>query len=64
MTQNDSILRLMRRRWITGIEALRECGCFRLAARVYELRDRGHKVERRWVERNGKRYAAYRITSA
>ena len=30
---------------ITAIEALREFGCFRLAARVYDLRAKGHKIK-------------------
>jgi hypothetical protein len=61
LNQTEAVLRLLRRRWITGLEALRELGCFRLAARVYDLERAGYTIKRRMVERNGKRYAAYRL---
>ena len=49
-------------RTITPIEALEEFGCFRLAARVKDLRDAGYPVQTVFVTdgHTGKRYAAYR----
>lgn len=45
---------------ITPIEALRMFGCFRLGARIYDLKRRGAPVSRRLVTApNGKRYAEY-----
>jgi len=45
---------------LTALEALERFGCFRLAARVHELRREGWQIEERAVEtRTGKRVAEY-----
>jgi hypothetical protein len=45
MRHNDLILQhLEQGRTITAIEALVLFGCFRLAARIKELRDAGHNI--------------------
>lgn len=44
---------------ITPIDALNQYGCFRLAARIDELRQEGLDIETVTQTRNGKRYAAY-----
>ena len=44
---------------ITPIEALNELGCFRLAARIEELRRSGHGIKTIIEKRKGKRYARY-----
>lgn len=46
---------------ITPIEALAEFGCFRLGARIWDLRDDGHNIHREMEldERTGKRFARY-----
>lgn len=59
-SQCDKILRYMQNgHTITPLDALKKYGCFRLGARIYDLRDRGINVWSVWVERNGKRYKAY-----
>lgn len=64
MSQTDAILGyLKRRRTITPLEALDQLGCYRLAARVNELRAMGHGIETHMVEKNGKRFAQYRYHS-
>jgi hypothetical protein len=45
---------------LTALDALNQYGCFRLAARIHELR-KDHEIEEVMVERNGKRYASYFI---
>jgi hypothetical protein len=48
MTDAQAVLRLLRLRGpsgLTPLEALREVGTFRLAARVWELRRDGHVIE-------------------
>ena len=57
----EVITRLKAGRTLTAIEALREFGCFRLAARVCDLRDAGWKIETREIKKGGKRYAEYYI---
>lgn len=63
MTQNDLILDALKRGPLTPLEALERFGCFRLAARVRDLRERGHAIA---VERhelaNGKKVARYRLS--
>lgn len=45
-TQNQRILDHMRRnRGITSLEAVHECGCTRLSARIWDLRAMGYNIE-------------------
>ena len=45
---------------ITQLEALNQFGCFRLAARIADLRDQGFKIDTKIVTlENGKRIAMY-----
>ena len=46
---------------ITALDALQHFGCFRLAARIHELRKEGYEIEETIVAHNGKRYASYFI---
>ena len=52
MTQTQALLEALRARagrGITPIEALDELGCFRLAARVWDLRQQGHDVRKQLI---------------
>jgi len=63
-TQCTQILQHMRDGYgITPLEALGEYGCFRLGARIYDLRQEGHNIYRVMVldERTGKRFARYSL---
>ena len=65
MTQSHLILKhLKKRKSITPLEALSRFGCFRLGARIYDLKRDGHVIETRMVERRGKRFAEYRLVRA
>ena len=44
---------------ITPLEALDCCGCFRLSARIKDLRDRGYIIRTEAVRKNGKAFARY-----
>ena len=44
---------------LTPLEALDRFGSLRLGARIHGLRGRGHDIQMRMVERNGKRFAEY-----
>lgn len=61
MTQTATILAHLRTAPLTPIEALREYGCFRLAARIQELEDAGHQIASERVTQNGKTFARYRL---
>lgn len=61
-TQNAKLLKdLQEGLMVTPAFALSQYGCFRLAARVYDLRKLGHVVETRLVTFGKKRFAAYYI---
>jgi hypothetical protein len=52
---------LMNGRSLTTLEALNMFGCFRLAARISNLRDEGMDIHTEIVEINDKRVARYSI---
>ena len=59
-SQNAAILsHLSRRKSLTALQALERFGCFRLAARIYDLREGGYRIESRVIEASGKRIAQY-----
>jgi hypothetical protein len=61
MTQANQIINHMKEHGsITGLQALKHYGCFRLAARIYDLRSSGYQIEsQRWKTRSGKTVARY-----
>ena len=66
MTQAEAILsHLQSGKPITPIEALNEFGCFRLGARIHELRQDGYSIESEIVtdQRTGKHYARYSMVA-
>ena len=62
MTQSQWILQALGTRPLTALEALEGCGCFRLAARIAELRFHGHKIITQMVTLpTGKSVAQYSL---
>jgi hypothetical protein len=62
MTQSAQILSALKKgKKLTAIKALRDFGCFRLAARINELRDKGYDIKSRLKPVDGKRIAEYWI---
>lgn len=64
--QRDWIVSQLRTGYgITPVEALQKCGCFRLAARILELRRDNvfgqYRIATEMVARGGKRFARYRL---
>lgn len=60
MSQNEAIkAALLSGRSLTPLDALQDFGCFRLAARVADLRREGMDIECATETKNGKRYARY-----
>ena len=65
-SQCSRILAHLRVKPITPLEALHYAGCFRLGARIYELRSLGYRIDSELVEvfdKRGekKRVAQYRL---
>lgn len=63
MTQSEQILLYLKTgARLTPIDALQRFGCFRLAARVADLRGEGHDIRTdTLVTAQGKRVAEYRL---
>jgi hypothetical protein len=61
MSQNLAILNHLRRGPLDPLTALRRYGTMRLAARISELREAGHKIVSERRHGNGKHYAVYRL---
>ena len=62
MSQNSVVLRhLKRNRPITSLQALNLYGIFRLAARVQNLRDKGHQLITTPIHRGSKVFASYSL---
>lgn len=62
MTQKEQILQhLTEIGPITPIEALEQYGCFRLGARIADLKKEGIAIRKDMVARNGKRFAQYSL---
>jgi hypothetical protein len=60
-SQEAMIWKHLRREPITPLVALKEYGCFRLAARIFDLRSRGVPIVTDNITRLGKTFAQYRI---
>ena len=61
-SQSEAILAYLKQgRRITPIDALNMFGCFRLAARISDLRSEGHNIVSENVEQDGKSFSAYRL---
>ena len=62
MTQTDAIRSfLLEGNSLTPLDALEKFGCFRLAARIDDLRQEGLDIETIKERQNGKSYARYRL---
>ena len=62
MTQIQYVSNTLKRgNSITPIDALKECGCFRLAAIIFELRKKGYNILTKLVKSNHGHYASYSL---
>ena len=61
MSQNDQVLKLLKNGPVTPLDALREVDCLRLAARVWDLRSKGHSIVTDMITKGDKTYAQYRL---
>ena len=62
MSQSQQILKHLKSgKTITPLEALSEYGCFRLGARIFDLRRSGYDIKTEVVSENGKTFAKYEL---
>jgi hypothetical protein len=61
-TMTDKLVKLMKRRYVTPLDALQHANCLSLSQRCGDLRRAGVDVIDKWVDLDsGKRVKAYRI---
>ena len=65
MSQTEVLLSYMEHYGsITPLEAVLDLRCLRLAARVHELRRRGHNIKTEWYKTTtGKQVASYKLVN-
>ncbi len=62
MSQKQDILEYLKDgNEITPMEALKKFGCFRLGARIWDLKTEGWEIEAETTEENGKRFSRYKL---
>lgn len=61
MSQNEQILKTLKKRPLTSLDAIKRLGCLRLASRINDLRNMGYIIETNMIKKNGKRYAQYKL---
>jgi hypothetical protein len=61
MSQQAAVLRHLKRAPITPMIALREYGCFRLAAIIFRLRGKGYRIDTEMITRDDSTFARYRL---
>lgn len=62
MSQNDKILKhLQEGKSLTPIDALNQFGCFRLSARIKDLKQDGYEIKTDIIDNGEKRYASYKL---
>jgi hypothetical protein len=59
--KTDILMHLKYHKTIDSITALENYGCFRLSARIKNLRDAGHDIKTNIVTRNQKNFAVYEL---
>jgi hypothetical protein len=61
-TQNEKIKAYLNKgKSITPMDALNKFGCFRLSARIKNLRDEGLKIATNYVTKGNKTFASYSV---
>jgi hypothetical protein len=64
MKQTEQILTYLKSgKAITPLEALTLWGCFRLGARIWDLKHQGYDIRTEIIEDNGKHYAKYQMVN-
>lgn len=62
MTQNENILNHLKKgNKITPLEALNLFGCFRLSARIHDLRDLGNDIKAMRITKGNKNFCQYSL---
>lgn len=60
-TMESRLFRLLARKWVSPLTALKEAGCLSLAQRVSNWRAAGIRIQDEWVTEGNKRFKRYRL---
>lgn len=63
MSQTYQILNHLKERPLTPLDALKNYGCMRLSARIYDLKQQGYNIYTEIIANGDKRYAQYFMES-
>ena len=63
-TQNDTILKALKKGTLTQGQAAYRYNVWRLAARICDLRYAGNEIETEWIQNGTKRFARYRLVQS
>ena len=62
MSQNNQILNYLKSgKSISPMGALKKFGCFRLGARIFDLKRKGHNIYTEFTTKKGKTFAEYSL---
>lgn len=61
ISQEKNILKHLKLRPITPLWALKEYGCFRLSAVIYNLKKQGYRIKTTMIYNKRKRFAEYSL---
>ena len=62
MSQNNQILEYLKSgKKLTPLTALKKFGCFRLGARIFDLKRQGHNIDTQFKTKKGKTFAEYSL---
>lgn len=62
MTKTERLLKLLRKQWVTPLEALEQAGLMSLSQRCSQFIAAGMPIQKRWVDLpSGARVRAYRL---
>ncbi len=62
ITQNNTLLAMLRKNWVTPRDAYEQCGILRFSARILELKRSGHHMAEHWLHtQNGARVKAFKL---
>ena len=62
MTQETQIINYLKTgKKLSPLEALKKFGCFRLGARIFDLKQKGHNIATQFKPKKGKTFAEYSL---
>lgn len=60
----EQLIKLLRRQWVSPIDALNKVGCMSLSQRCGDMRRDGVNVIDKWASSGTKRFKMYRIVGS